>query len=147
VKVIIEYSLNNYGFRTPDDMNLDGEGNVFLGCSHTFGIGHYLDNTWSYKLNQKIGGKFWNLSVPGTGIMTHYRMLNEVRSDIKIKNIFHYAPRYPRYEFYIDNMPLSLSISADSEIVKEKFGKLSTGLLKLLPKVIFVNPLGKLSTG
>ena len=32
----IEYSYNNYGFRTPDDFNDIDEGNVFLGCSFTF---------------------------------------------------------------------------------------------------------------
>lgn len=119
----IDYSLNNYGFRSPDDFNLDGEGNVFLGCSHTFGIGHYLENTWSYKLNEKIGGKFWNLSIPGTGVMTHYRILNEVRNDIKIKNIFHYVPRYLRYEFFIDHKPMAFAIAADSKEVKDMFGE------------------------
>lgn len=119
----IEYSLNNYGFRSPDDFNLDGEGNVFLGCSHTFGIGHYLENTWSYMLNQKIGGKFFNMAIPGTGVMTHYRLLTEVLSDIKIKNIFHYAPRYPRYEFYIDNTPTAFAISSDTKEIKDIFGK------------------------
>jgi hypothetical protein len=62
----IEYKFNNYGFRTPDDFN-DDEGNIFLGCSHTIGIGHHLENTWSYKLNQSLGGKFWNLSQGGNG--------------------------------------------------------------------------------
>ena len=59
----IKYKLNNFGFRTPDDFNSEDEGNVFLGCSHTFGIGHHLENVWSYKLNQIIGGKFWNLGI------------------------------------------------------------------------------------
>ena len=71
----IEYKFNNCGFRTPDDFNTIDEGNIFLGCSHTFGIGHHLENTWSYKLNQIIGGKFWNLSIGGTGVMTAYRLL------------------------------------------------------------------------
>ena len=55
----IEYQFNNYGFRTPDDFNNIDYGNVFLGCSHTIGIGHHLENTWSFKVNQTIGGKFW----------------------------------------------------------------------------------------
>ena len=50
----ITYSYNNYGFRTRDDFNLNEEGNVFLGCSHTFGIGHHLEDTWVYKLSEKI---------------------------------------------------------------------------------------------
>ena len=41
----ITYELNNYGFRTPVYFTEGIEGNVFLGCSHTMGIGHYLENT------------------------------------------------------------------------------------------------------
>ena len=50
----IEYSFNNYGFRTPDNFNDTDEGNIFLGESNTFGIGHHLENVWSYKLNKHI---------------------------------------------------------------------------------------------
>jgi hypothetical protein len=71
----IEYKLNNFGFRTPDDFNSNDEGNLFIGCSHTIGIGLHLENVWSYKLNQIIGGKFWNLGIAGTGVQTHFRLL------------------------------------------------------------------------
>ena len=100
----IEYKLNDYGFRTPDNFeDAEGEGNVYLGCSHTYGIGHYLKNTWSWRLNQKIGGKFWNLSVPGTGIGTAARLLGAFKDSYEIfdgtkklwlslspVNVFHY---------------------------------------------------------
>ena len=97
----ITYNYNNYGFRTPDDFNLDGEGNIFLGCSHTFGIGHYLTDIWSYKLCQKIGGKFYNISEPGSGIFTQYRYLNYFKDKVKFKNVFHFLPNecWGRYEF------------------------------------------------
>jgi hypothetical protein len=88
----ITYSYNNYGFRTMDDFNLNEEGNVFLGCSHTFGIGHYLENVWSYKLSKEIGGRFYNISEPGSGIMTQYRYLNHFKDKIKFKNLFHFLP-------------------------------------------------------
>ena len=109
----IEYKLNNEKFRTPDDFNLIDEGNVYLGCSHTFGIGLHLENVWSYKLNQKIGGKFWNLSVAGTGVVSHYRILKGYYKELKIKNIFHFAPKYPRFEFIINHKPFSFNMGAD----------------------------------
>lgn len=97
----IEYALNDYGFRTPDNFDdAEVEGNVFLGCSHTFGIGHYLEKTWSWRLNQKIGGKFWNLSAPGTGIGTAARLLWQFKDKLKVKNIFLYTPFCYRYEIY-----------------------------------------------
>ena len=106
----IEYRFNNYGFRTPDDFNLYDEGNVYLGCSHTIGIGHHLEDTWSFKLNEKIGGKFWNLGVGGSGITTHFRLFLGFYKELKIKNVFHYAPSNHRYEFiFNDNEFLSLN--------------------------------------
>jgi hypothetical protein len=109
----IEYQFNNFGFRTPDDFNDVDDGNVFLGCSHTMGVGHHLDNTWSYKLNQQVGGKFWNISAGGIGIMTNFRLLLAFYKDLKIKNIFHYVPKYPRYEFYVDGRFKILNIGKD----------------------------------
>lgn len=101
----ISYKCNNYGFRTPDDFNLDEDGNIFLGCSHTFGIGHHLTDIWSYKLSQKIGGKFYNISEPGSGIFTQYRYLNYFKDKIKFKNVFHFLPDecWGRYEFINSN--------------------------------------------
>jgi len=108
----IKYALNDYGFRTPDNFdNAEEEGNVFLGCSHTFGIGHYLENTWSWRLNQKIGGKFWNLSAPGTGIGTAARLLGEFKNKLKIKNIFLYTPFCYRYEVYEAKKGVWINIS------------------------------------
>lgn len=119
----IKYELNNFGFRTPDDFNSKDEGNVFLGCSHTFGIGHHLENTWSYLLNQKIGGKFWNLSVPGTGIVTHFRLFLGYYKELKIKNIFHFAPKYNRFEFFINATPTPYQIT-NMDTWKKDFGRL-----------------------
>jgi hypothetical protein len=96
----ISYKLNNYGFRTPIDF-VDGvEGNLFLGCSHTFGIGHYLENTWSWKLNEYVGGNFLNASVGGTGIGTASRLLYGLKGIIKPKNVFLYYPHPYRFEYF-----------------------------------------------
>ena len=83
----IEYKFNNYGFRTPDDFNYD-DGNVFLGCSHKIGIGHHLENTWSYKLNKFMGGKFWNLSQGGSGVDTAFRLLYGFQNHLNIKILY-----------------------------------------------------------
>lgn len=120
----IEYKLNNRGFRTPDNFNSKDIGNVFLGCSHTFGIGHHLENTWSYKLNNIIGGKFWNLSVGGTGVTSHFRLLLGYYKELNIKNIFHFAPKYPRYEFIENGRPQFYIINDYNENWLPKFGNL-----------------------
>lgn len=121
----IEYTFNNVGFRTPDDFNSEDEGNIFLGCSHTFGTGHHLENTWSYKLNQLVGGKFWNLGLPGTGVMTHYRLLKGYYKELKVKNIFHFAPKsYARYEFIVNHKPYPFVVGHTQKETEDLLGNL-----------------------
>ena len=95
----ITYDLNSEGMRTPDEMSSE-PGNVFLGCSHTFGLGHYLENTWAYTVSQYIGGKFWNFGKPGSGIASGFRTLVHYIDKLTIKNVFLYYPHPYRYEFF-----------------------------------------------
>lgn len=120
----IKYELNNCGFRTPDDFNSDDWGNVYIGCSHTFGIGHHLENTWCYKLNNIVGGKFWNMGLPATGVTSHFRILFGYYKELNIKNIFHYAPQYSRYEFIENGTPTNYIIADYKEGWKQNFGDL-----------------------
>lgn len=73
----IVYRSNDRGFRMDQDFNdlVPGHGNFYLGCSITFGVGLNVEDTWAWKINQRIGGDFINLAWPGTGIETQYRML------------------------------------------------------------------------
>jgi len=97
----IIYSHNNYGFRTPDNFDIINpkDGNMFLGCSVTEGIGLHLEDTWAYKINKKLGGCFYNLSQSGTGIETIYRLLKTWYPIIKPKNVFIMALHKNRKEF------------------------------------------------
>ena len=132
----IKYKLNNFGFRTPNDFNEYDTGNVFLGCSHTMGIGHHLENTWSYKLSQEIGEKFWNISIGGSGVMTHYRLLLYYIKMLKFKNVFHFIPYYGRYEFFIKDVPVMFPILKTNW--SEYFGKFyDDGLMNYLQINIF----------
>jgi hypothetical protein len=73
------------------------------------GVGHHLENAWSYKLNKYVGGKFWNLSQGGCGIQTDYRLILAWKDTLKIKNIFHYTIPHPRYEFFIEDEVVGLN--------------------------------------
>ena len=96
----IKYIHNNLGFRSYEDYNQGDEGNIFLGCSHTFGDSLYLEDTWNYKVSQEIGGKFLNLGVPGTSMETGARLLLTYLNYFKVKNVFVYYPHVFRYEFF-----------------------------------------------
>ena len=107
----IEYKLNNYGFRTDDDFFDGDEGTVYLGCSHTFGIGHHLENVWSYKLHKKVGeGKFFNLSYGGTGLTSHYHYLKYFSTKLKIKKVYHFYPPEVHYRYGFMNQDSKLDI-------------------------------------
>ena len=122
----IKYRLNSHGFRSNDEFETKEAGNVFLGCSHTFGIGHSLENTWSYLVNKKVGGKFFNLSIPGTGPGTALRTLLGWYEKLNIKNIFHFAPFYPRYEYFFQGRYITIN-SAHTNL---DMGKLKHALVK-----------------
>ena len=95
------YKTNEYGFRTEDSFDTKEAGNVYLGDSHTFGIGLPIENTWSYLVNKEVGGKFFNLGIPGSGSATALRTLLNWSNKLNIERIFHYAPLYARYEYII----------------------------------------------
>jgi hypothetical protein len=123
----ILYDLNRFGFRTDANFDEHESGNIFLGCSHTFGIGHHLENTWSYKVNKEIGGSFFNLGSPGLGIQNSVRLLQYWSNKLNIKNIFHYQPIYHRYEFYKDGQTIHNSIH---HIVPNDFEKINPSEIK-----------------
>jgi hypothetical protein len=86
------------------------------------GIGHHLEDVWSFKLNEKIGGKFWNLGVGGSGIVTHFRLLLGYSKKLKIKNVFHYAPTNHRYEFIFNDFEF-LTLNSHENNNNHLFGK------------------------
>jgi hypothetical protein len=85
----IRYRSNDHGFRMDKDMgNVSPGGNVYLGCSITLGVGINIEDTWAWKLNQRIGGDFINLASPGTGFDTQYRMLRTWAGVLKPARVY-----------------------------------------------------------
>lgn len=101
----ITYRFNNHGFRTPDDWDIDRyqEGNMFLGCSVTMGIGLNIEDTWAYKISSMLGGRFYNLAQAGTGLETQYRMLKSWAPILRPRRIFTLGAFEPRREFLGNN--------------------------------------------
>tara|TARA_B100002019_G_scaffold165966_1_gene143411 strand:- start:916 stop:1800 length:885 start_codon:yes stop_codon:yes gene_type:complete len=110
----ITYSINSDGFRSEFEFkpNKGLEVDIFLGCSHTLGSGHYWENTWPFVVSQYTGNKIVNLAEGGSGIERAFFNLLKYRDYFNIKNIFHHQPLYPRYDFidfhsrdFYDNKP------------------------------------------
>ena len=107
----IKYKLNEYNLRS-DKFSTSEGGNVFLGCSDTFGIGQHFEHTWPYILTKLKfpNNKIYNMAVPGSGSDTAFRLLSVLKNKCKIKNIFHWLPFRNRFEIYMGNDSKSTKI-------------------------------------
>jgi hypothetical protein len=100
----IQYRFNRQGFRSNDEFNLTdpAPGNMFLGCSYTVGIGLNVEDTWAYKINQQLGGTFYNLSLGGAGLDTQYRLMKAWAPMVRPQRIYTLGAFGNRREFYTD---------------------------------------------
>lgn len=95
------YKFNNFGFRSNDDFHRYGRGNIFLGCSHTEGIGWPLNETWSKRIHDKIGGEnFFNFGTGGGSIATGRRYLQAWAGYLNAQNVFVCFPHPYRYDYF-----------------------------------------------
>lgn len=104
----ITYEFNNHQFRTPDDFNTEDEGIIFLGCSHTSGIGLHWNQTWVHHICKRYKRKAWNLAIGGMGIQTCYRNLviwTQKERRLKAKKVLLLIPHFERWELasYVRN--------------------------------------------
>ena len=66
----VNYHLNKNGHRCK---NLDGDigkGILFIGCSHTFGVGLNQQDTFAYKVAEHFNKECFNYGLPGKGLDT-----------------------------------------------------------------------------
>lgn len=70
--VDISYDFNSYGFRC-DEFTSDNN-IVFLGCSHTLGVGLPLENTFAYNVSKSLNLKMCNLGKGGGALDTCFRL-------------------------------------------------------------------------
>ena len=95
----IEYAFNSAGFRC-DEFIESLDPMVFLGCSHTMGLGIPYQETWAYKIHKQLSpnGPFWNLGFEKSSIDAQVLMLNEYVAELQPKRIFFLMPNlYRRY--------------------------------------------------
>ena len=65
----ITYIRNSNGHRCREIKDIDLDNYIlFVGCSHTEGVGLELEKTYPYLLSQKMNCDYYNLAVGGTGI-------------------------------------------------------------------------------
>lgn len=82
----ISYLYNNLGHRCKnlDEINLDNY-ILFIGCSHTEGVGNSIEDTYPYIVSKQLNCDYYNLSVGGTGLDTMMHNLHMWLYKIKQK--------------------------------------------------------------
>lgn len=73
----IEYSFNSCGHRSKEIKDLDFDNYLlFVGCSHTQGVGVKLEDSYSHILSKKFKCDYYNLGMSATGIdVLEYNLL------------------------------------------------------------------------
>jgi hypothetical protein len=97
----VRYDMNNQYFRSQYDyMELSGnqtEVDVFLGCSHTVGVGLPEHLTWTSGVSHHTGRTPVNLALPGSGCEWSLVALMRWRDLLNIRAVYHFQPIYARY--------------------------------------------------
>jgi len=107
----ITYKFNEYGFRS-DNFN-NKEGALFLGCSHTFGVGMPYNLIWSYLVSNELDLSCWSLAQLGASINTCYRLGSYWIPILKPKYIFVMMPEYSRREYFMPTYNNKTNIYTD----------------------------------
>lgn len=94
----IEYKTNSHGFRC-DDFNND-DSIMFLGCSHTLGIGLPLECTWGHIVSKSLNLKCVNLGLGGSSCDTAYRLASHYIEKLKPKIVVLRPPESSRFEIF-----------------------------------------------
>lgn len=92
----VSYTFNSNGFRC-EEFTEDPTA-MFLGCSHTFGLGIPYESTWPYIVAKKLRLKNTNLGYPGTSNDTAFRLAYHYIPIIKPKIVIFLSPSESRLE-------------------------------------------------
>ena len=96
----IDYTHNSHGFRCEEFSK--AESILFLGCSNAYGTGLPIEETWTYKVAQRMGMPYYNLGRNGAAADTCYRLLKENIKYLNPKYIIFRVPYFDRIEIIID---------------------------------------------
>jgi hypothetical protein len=98
----ITYKFNSHGFRA-DEFDSTEPGVMFLGCSHTLGVGLPCESTWAHMVSSSLKLKNYNLGVGGSSNDTAFRLAHYWIEQLKPKLVVFFSPDKSRFELHIDD--------------------------------------------
>ena len=98
----IAYKFNNHGFRADKFDSIDPSV-VFIGCSHTLGVGLPVESTWAHIVSSKLKLKNYNLGVTGSSNDTAFRLLYYWIEQLKPSLVIFLSADRTRLELHMNN--------------------------------------------
>lgn len=97
----ITYCFNDHGFRC-DNFIKESQSIMFLGCSFTFGVGVFYEDTYGYNVSKQLNLKNINLGIPGTSSNTAFRLGSYWIPILKPKIVIYLESSEDRLEIVAD---------------------------------------------
>jgi len=98
----ITYRFNKHGFRA-DEFDSISPSVVFLGCSHTLGVGLPVESTWAHLVSTKLKIKNYNLGIGGASNDTAFRLAHYWIDQLKPSVVIFLSTERTRVELHIDD--------------------------------------------
>ena len=105
----IEYKFNSHGFRT-DEFISNENSIMFLGCSHTMGIGLPNHGVWPYLVSKRLNMTCVNLATGGSSPDTAFRMCLGFIDKIKPKIVIYMQPPVGRFELLSPDEVINITV-------------------------------------
>lgn len=101
----ITYKFNSYGFRA-DEFDSPDPGIIFIGCSHTLGMGLPVESTWAHQVSTELKLKNYNLGLGGASNDTAFRLAHHWIAQLKPDVVIFLSTERTRLELHIDDEQL-----------------------------------------
>jgi hypothetical protein len=115
------YKFNHYGFRS-DEFDCSESGVMFIGCSHTAGIGLPVKSTWAHIVSTSLKLKNYNLGIGGSSNDTAFRMAYYWIEQLRPLIVIFLSTENTRLELHtVDNKIEDLSVHPNPFTDADKF--------------------------
>jgi len=104
----VSYTFNKEGFRADEFTYEPNDSVLFLGCSHTVGLGVDLESSWTYKVASSLGLRHYNLGVGGGGPDMCFRLAHHWIPRLRPKYVMMLTPMAGRMEIVVENAIIQL---------------------------------------
>ena len=109
----ISYNINNHFCRSNFDFEKDKtlKVDIFLGCSHTFGMGLHEKHIWWNKITEYTNNTPINIGVGGCSMEEQFMRLARVIDYFDVQNVIWFAPHFYRYTYTNGDMIRTFNIN------------------------------------